>query len=127
MNKIKNLPVAYSFQIIFCLIWIVMIFLYGYKGFMFIIVGILRPFVLKYGPISKGETLPWKMYYVIVVYAIITTSCLIILFYFINLFLLPSEFVNINKPKIFLSLFPLFFLVHGIFGLVYLYFSSKYT
>jgi len=125
MFKYKNLPVAFSFQIIWCLIWTILIFIFGYKGFMFIVVGALRPLVLKKEPISKDET-PWKQYYLILLYSVVTTSFLIILFYLINIFLLPIDFLVANKSNILLSIMPIFFLVHGIIGLVYLYLNSEH-
>ena len=120
MFRYKDLPLAYSFQIIFCFIWMVMIFLYGYIGFFFMIFGALRPLVLKMEPVLM-EGKPWKMYYLILLYTVITISCLIIAFYIIDVFLLSNEFVVVNKPKIFLSLMPVFFLIHGIYVLIYLY------
>jgi hypothetical protein len=124
MFKYKNLPVAFSFQIIWALIWTLMIYLYGYKGFVFIVVGALRPLVLQKEPISESDSL-WQQYYLILLYTAVTTCCLIILFYVFNLFFLPSEFITTNKPNLLLSLIPIFFFVHGIVGLSYSYVNSK--
>jgi len=126
MFRYKNLPHAFSYQIIWCLIWAILIFLYGYKGFIFMIFGALRPLVLKMEPISMEEK-PWKMNYLILLYTVITISCLIIAFYIIDVFLLSNEFVVVNKPKILLTLVPAFILIHGIYGLIYLYVNAKYS
>ena len=124
MSRYKNLPLAYAFQIIWCFTWTFMIYLFGYKGFIFLVVGAIRPLVLKMEPISNYE-IHWKQNYLILLYSVITFSSSIILFYLIDIFLLPLDFVKVNKPNIFLSLIPIFFLVHGIIGLIYLYVNTR--
>jgi hypothetical protein len=126
MWRYKNLPVAYAFQIIWGLIWIALIFLFGYKGNIIIMCVAFRPLLVKKEPIPDGEK-PWRMYYLTLLYALITICCLIILFYLIDVFFLTSEFVYGNRPTILLFLLPVFLLVHGIIGLIYLYVNSKYS
>ena len=60
MFRYKNLPAAFSFQIIWCVAWIITIFSYGYKGFIFAaILGALRPLILKMET-AQAEERPWK-------------------------------------------------------------------
>jgi hypothetical protein len=124
MLRYKNLPLAYAFQIIWCLSWTFIIYIYGYKGLAFGAVGAFRPIVLKMERISNSE-IPWRQNYQILLYSVITFSCLVILFYFIDIFFLPSNFISVNKPNIFLSFLPVFLLIHGVLGLAYLYFNAE--
>ena len=124
MFRYKNLPLAFAFQIIWCLTWTFMIYLFGYKGFIFMIVGAIRPLVFKMEPVSDYET-HWKQNYLTLLYSVITFAGIIILLYIIDIFLLPVEFVIVNKPNIFLSLIPIFFLVHGIIGFINLYANRR--
>ncbi len=55
MSRYINLPLAYAFQIIWCLTWTFMVYLFGYRGMAFGVVGALRPIVLKMERISKNE------------------------------------------------------------------------
>lgn len=102
-----------------------MIYLFGYRGFVFIIFGAFRPAVLKMEKIINIDEIPWRRNYYILLYSVIIFSCLIILFYLIDIFFLTAYFINVNEEKIFLSSMPIFFLLHGIMGLIYLYVNRE--
>lgn len=124
MFSYKNMVLAYSFQIFWSLIWIILIFMYGKTGMLFFIFGALRPLVLARVPI-KAEEIPWKQYYLIAKYAAIITCCAIILFYIIDILFLTDNFLIVNRYKIIGSIVPLFVLIHGVLGFLYLYINKR--
>lgn len=86
---------------------------------LFMVVGALRPLVLKMEQRPEGEN-PWFEYYGIAKYAAVVTCCLIIIFYLLNLLFLPQEFLIINRYKILGVIVPSYILIHGIIGFYYL-------
>ena len=57
-----------------------MIYLFGYRGFVFIIFGAFRPAVLKMEKIINIDEIPWRRNYYILLYSVIIFEPIILNF-----------------------------------------------
>lgn len=120
MFQYKNKKLAYLFQALWGFGWILAIFFFGFRGNVFITVIALRPFLLKTEPLNREE-IDWKMRYYSVLYTVVATCCIVILFYLFGKFFLPENYLFEHRYMIiFIIILPLFILMHGIISIVYL-------
>ncbi len=110
----------YFFEILWGLGWILAIYFMGAKGTIFFVFIALRPFLLKTEPL-KPEEIDWRERYYIVLHTVIATSCVVILFYVFSKLFLSDKFLYNNRFMIlYIIILPLFILIRGITGIIYL-------
>ena len=116
LMKYNNLFVAYSIEFVVVLLSIVLVILFGPKVIAFLALLALRPFILGREKLSDRDEF-WHYSYTLGKYSLFLLAAIIIVFYFVNHFLLSNDIIFLFKDRI-IILLPLFLFIHGILGLI---------
>lgn len=124
MFRYKNITLTLFYQILIGLFTAILIFNFGKKGFLFLIFIALRPLIFEKQKIDQNDP-HFYFFYKILLYSVIVTSLTIILFYIVNLLFINEGFLIVNRFNFILMIIPIFILLHGIIGLLYLRYNNN--
>ncbi len=114
--RYKNLPFAYSWEIIVGLITSLFIIIIGPNAIAFIALFAIRPLILEREKISNQNEF-WYYSFQLGKYTLLILSIIIIGFYIVNEFILSEDLLYNIRDRISV-LIPFYLLVHGILGLI---------